>query len=98
MKTLFYILLLIMIFLTIESCKTSGDTTSPTRVQEESPAITEKSGGQLWSQQCARCHNAPPPQAYSDEQWTVIGQHMRVRANITEKEMKAIMEFMKASN
>lgn len=88
-----------MIFQGMESCKTSGDTTiSTSKVQEESPMITEKSGGQLWSQQCVRCHNTPPPQAYSDEQWDVIGQHMRVRANITEEEMKAIMDFIKASN
>ncbi len=98
-QILFYLILLVMVFQGLKSCKTAGDTTaSPAQGQEENTMITEKSGGQLWSQHCVRCHNAPPPQAYSDEQWTVIGQHMRIRANIPEKEIKAIMEFMKASN
>lgn len=57
-----------------------------------------KGGAQLWGENCVRCHNAPPPTAYGDDQWTVIGQHMRVRANITRDETEKIIEFMKNAN
>jgi hypothetical protein len=57
-----------------------------------------KGGAQLWAENCTRCHNAPPPDRYSDAQWDVIVQHMRMRANLTGQEAKQIAEFLKASN
>ena len=34
---------------------------------------------------------------YGDAQWDVIVHHMRIRANITGKEQRAIVEFLKSS-
>ena len=34
---------------------------------------------------------------YSNAQWDVIVHHMRVRANITGQEQRAIAEFLKSS-
>jgi cytochrome c553 len=53
---------------------------------------------QLWAQTCARCHNIRPPGEFSDLQWEVIGQHMRIRANLTAEETRQIVMFLKASN
>jgi hypothetical protein len=55
------------------------------------------SGQELWSNNCLRCHNIRPPTMYSNAQWDVIVHHMRVRANITGQEQRAIVEFLKSS-
>src|SRR6476619_3588914 len=53
------------------------------------------SGEELWSNNCLRCHNIRPPTMYNDAQWDVIVHHMRLRANITGQEQRAIVEFLK---
>ena len=55
------------------------------------------SGEELWSNNCVRCHNIRPPTMYSDAQWDVIVHHMRLRANITGQEQRAIVEFLKSA-
>ena len=55
------------------------------------------SGEELWSNNCVRCHNIRPPTMYSNAQWDVIVHHMRLRANITGQEQRAIVEFLKSS-
>jgi nitrate/TMAO reductase-like tetraheme cytochrome c subunit len=55
------------------------------------------SGEELWSNNCLRCHNIRPPTMYSNAQWDVIVHHMRLRANITGQEQRAIVEFLKSS-
>jgi hypothetical protein len=54
-------------------------------------------GEELWSNNCMRCHNIRPPTMYSDAQWDVILHHMRLRANITGQEQRAILEFLKSA-
>ncbi len=58
----------------------------------------KESGVQLWSDNCARCHNGRPPEEFSGAQWDVIVHHMRLRANLTGEEAREIVEFLKASN
>jgi hypothetical protein len=55
------------------------------------------SGEELWSNNCMRCHNIRPPTMYNDAQWDVILHHMRLRANITGQEQRAIVEFLKSA-
>jgi hypothetical protein len=57
--------------------------------------VTEKSGSQLWADNCQRCHNTRSPSSYNDAQWEVAMMHMRVRANLTPEEHKKILEFLK---
>jgi hypothetical protein len=54
-------------------------------------------GEQLWSNNCLRCHNIRPSTMYGNAQWDVIVHHMRLRANITGQEQRAIVEFLKSS-
>lgn len=61
-----------------------------------STKVTDKSGTQLWSENCQRCHNTPPASAFTNTQWEVINTHMRQRAMLTEAEYKKITEFMQA--
>jgi hypothetical protein len=65
------------------------------KVPEE---IAMKSGAQLWGENCNRCHNAPDPSTYSDDQWEVIVEHMRQKALLTDTEMNKIKEFMRVAN
>jgi hypothetical protein len=58
----------------------------------------KKGGAELWAENCTRCHNARPPEYYSDAQWDLIVHHMRLRANLTGAEARSIAEFLKASN
>ena len=59
-------------------------------------SITDQSGSDLWANDCGRCHNAPPSTSYTNEQWDVLGMHMKVRAHITDDEMKKIVAFLKS--
>jgi len=60
------------------------------------PSAAEKSGAQLWAENCVRCHNIRSPSNYSPAQWEVVMMHMRVRTNLTPEEHKKIIEFLKS--
>jgi mono/diheme cytochrome c family protein len=55
-------------------------------------------GAQLWTQNCARCHNLRTPTSYSDSSWEVAMLHMRIRANLTREEHEKILAFLKSAN
>jgi hypothetical protein len=81
----------------------AGSTARQETAGGSSAAVTsdssmELSGEELWSMNCQRCHNLRPPTMYSDAQWDVIVHHMRVRANITGAEQRAIADFLKSAN
>lgn len=63
-----------------------------------SQKISMKSGAQLWSENCQRCHNTPSPSAFSPEQWETIGMHMQSRALLTNTERDKIVDFLKSAN
>lgn len=60
-----------------------------------SKAVAAKTGVQLWSENCQRCHNTPSPSTFSHEQWETIGLHMQSRALLTEEEKNKIVLFLK---
>lgn len=60
-----------------------------------SQKIEMKSGVQLWAENCQRCHNTPPPNTFSAEQWETIGLHMQSRALLTNAERVKIVNFLK---
>ena len=63
-----------------------------------SASRNEPSGQELWSNNCQRCHNLQSPAMYSPAQWDIIVHHMRVRANLTGADQRAIAEFLKSSS
>ncbi len=63
-----------------------------------SNVAANRSGAQLWGENCVRCHNAPTPATLSDWEWEVAVSHMRLRANLTELESEKIVEFLKSVN
>jgi hypothetical protein len=101
MKTIHKILAtsaaLIAITATIVSCSSTKDTyIDATDVEQEFKI--EKSGALMWGEACNRCHLAPSPADYNDTDWSTISLHMRVRANLTEKEITKIETFLKSAN
>jgi hypothetical protein len=58
----------------------------------------KQSGVELWSDNCARCHNMRPPNEFSAAQWETIVHHMRLRANLTGEEAREITQFLQASH
>ncbi len=83
------------IFLLITGLLFSMSVTAQT--EKASPA-QDKNGARLWADNCGACHNLRSPAGYSDAQWDVAVQHMRLRANLTAKDTKAIVEFLKLAN
>ena len=81
-----YILVLIVSFgvIGISSCTVSQK-------------VQDKTGTQLWGENCGRCHNPPGPGEFNSSNWDIIGRHMRIRANITETEEKKIIEYLKTT-
>lgn len=65
---------------------------------EKTAAYKNRSGAQLWGENCVRCHNTPSPSSYNDTDWETIGLHMKVRANLTAEQSKKIFEFIKSAN
>lgn len=76
--------------------KERSETDSNSRSAAKGEASAELSGQELWSNNCQRCHNIRPPTMYTRAQWEVIVHHMRVRANITGAEQRAIADFLKS--
>ena len=60
-----------------------------------SQKVSAKSGVQLWSENCQRCHNTPSPNSFSPDQWETVGLHMQSRALITDEERTKIVAFLK---
>ena len=73
----------------------SGSGSAPTT---RASAIPQKGRAQVWAESCQRCHTSRSPDWYSDAEWEVAMQHMRVRGYLTGPEHRAIEEFLKAGN
>ena len=84
---------------TLPGCSTPGDAkkTEAATATPKSPVVAQ-SGATLWAQNCGHCHNVRSPDSYSDAQWDVAMLHMRVRANLTADEHKAILAFLKSAH
>ena len=77
--------------------KAKRKTTTESSSTVSSDSYMGLTGEELWSNNCLRCHNIRPPTMYGNAQWDVIVHHMRLRANITGQEQRAIVEFLKSS-
>jgi nitrate/TMAO reductase-like tetraheme cytochrome c subunit len=78
--------------------KRTRQTATNSSSSDSADSSMQLSGEELWSNNCQRCHNIRPPTMYSNAQWDVIVHQMRVRANITGSEQRAIVEFLKSSS
>lgn len=81
--------------LLIASCASAG---AKGQAQEPTAKSRTQGGAELWAENCMLCHNMRSPSSYSDAEWTVAMQHMRLRANLTAEESRRILEFLEAAN
>jgi cytochrome c5 len=65
-----------------------GASTARTQSQHQ----TINPGQQVFQQNCARCHNSP--EAFRPSISGTIAHHMRVRANLSEGQYKALLNFL----
>ena len=82
--------------LLINACSSATTTRQPETKQ--TPQAIQKTGVQLWADNCAYCHNMRSPDSYSDAQWEVAVLHMRVRTNLAADDARAIAEYLKSAN
>lgn len=61
---------------------------------ESGERLTAEDGAEVWSQSCNRCHAYRPAAEFTAEQWPVIVNHMRSRADITRPEAEAVAQFL----
>jgi mono/diheme cytochrome c family protein len=87
---------LVLLLVVAGGCSSlSGNQDQSTNAASTPP---RKTGIQLWAENCNRCHNIRPPDSYSDAQWDVAMTHMRIRANLTGEDARAILEYLKSAN
>ena len=55
------------------------------------PASPDR-GQRVFQQNCARCHSAP--ESLSPSASGAVARHMRVRANLSEADFRALMHFL----
>jgi len=55
-----------------------------------------RQGARSWSAYCGSCHNARPPGERSPEEWDTLLLHMRVRANLPDRDARALLEYLKS--
>lgn len=57
-------------------------------------ATTAEDGAEIWRTTCYRCHNRRPATEFTSEEWAVLVDHMRTRANLTRVEADAVTAFL----
>ena len=74
---------------------TGKDSAAPTVSAEQSAAQNETmhvEGEKRFRSNCGRCHAAPPK--FPPRMMATIVRHMRVRATITDQDMRLILRYM----
>lgn len=65
----------------------------PVVAQNSTPQGNDREDGQqVFHRNCSRCHHEP--QGFSPAIAGTVAHHMRVRANLSEKEYKALLSFL----
>jgi cytochrome c5 len=67
--------------------------TTPAARTTSSAASTNSAedGQRVFQQNCARCHNSP--EGFPPSITVTVARHMRVRANLSEKQYQALLTF-----
>lgn len=60
----------------------------------QSRTADAEQGAEIWRTTCYRCHNRRPATEFSSEEWAVLVDHMRTRANLTRTEADAVTAFL----
>jgi len=73
--------------------QTSSDTqSSSSKLSRSSRPASPDRGQRVFQQNCARCHAAP--QGFSPSASGAVARHMRVRANLSDADFRALLHFL----
>lgn len=76
-----------------DSQRTRQDSSRGGNASHTQNAVNSETKGQrVFSENCSRCHNAP--QSFSPSIAGTILRHMRVRANLSVEEERALLRFL----
>lgn len=81
---------------TVGSCANRQSVDAVTDAVSSQGLVTR--GAEIYGYSCGRCHNARSAVERTDRSWETIVDHMRVRANLTGQEARAVTAFMRALN
>ena len=70
---------------------------APSAILAQDQAVFGR-GAKVYSDNCARCHQAPSPSFKTDREWRTITLHMRVFANLSHSETDAVLAFLTSGN
>jgi mono/diheme cytochrome c family protein len=70
----------------------SKDSAAPVAANSLQDENLRLEGEKRFRSNCARCHAAPPK--FAPRMMATIVRHMRVRANITDQDMRMILRYM----
>jgi mono/diheme cytochrome c family protein len=56
--------------------------------------VGQRSGVEVWSANCGRCHSVQPPNRYMAKDWESIVTHMIITARLTDAEGEAVEAFL----
>lgn len=79
-------------------CQNPGGHAHTNGAAVSSASKSAKGGAQLWAANCLACHNVRSPSQYSDADWDIVMQHMRVRANLSAADTETIAKFLRSAN
>jgi mono/diheme cytochrome c family protein len=72
--------------------KRGQQTDSQSQPAKASRSVNTDRGQQVFEQNCSRCHN--PPEGFPPRISGAIAMHMRVRANLSDANYKALLHFL----
>lgn len=61
----------------------------------EGTTTARSTGSRIWAGTCNRCHNLRPPRQFAAEEWPVVVDHMRTRADLTKSEAEAVAAYLR---
>jgi cytochrome c5 len=70
----------------------SNSQSSSSKLSRSSHPASPDRGQRVFQQNCARCHAAP--QGFSPSASGAVARHMRVRANLSEADFRALLHFL----
>jgi cytochrome c5 len=76
----------------VAQAKSAQEQSQPHPAPKTVQAVDQDRGEQVFNQNCARCHNAP--EGFSPRISATVAKHMRVRANLSEADYKALVRFL----
>jgi cytochrome c5 len=75
-----------------EQSKAGGEAATNSKLFRSAHPVSPDRGQRVFQQNCGRCHSAPegfPPSASA-----AVARHMRVRANLSDADYKALLHFL----